>query len=247
MPLRSAATRRPRGVACLPRCGSRRTGRCRPTWRGPADSSPAAHAGARFARRSSPDVRRASFPSPPASYTCITVRRRLRGFLHRLTLQAGVVCYNSINVRDNGDAFDDSKASLGTYGGGAARRPDRAGERPRRRRCVMTETNQVLDGATLVEALRVARDRHMGHWRSFPLRLGAGDGPGIHHSARGDRPARGHDHRGERGGSVPELRVVTMATRACWCWTAKNSAALSRTGCSTPRSSSASTAAWWSR
>ena len=57
--------RRPRAAGGRPRCGSRRTGRCPPTWRGRAGSSPAARAAGRFVRRCSPDVRRASFPSPP--------------------------------------------------------------------------------------------------------------------------------------------------------------------------------------
>ena len=50
----------------------------------------------------------------------------------------------------------------------------------------MTETNEVLGGAALVEALRLGERQAHGPLAVFPLRLGApADGARLHHAARG--------------------------------------------------------------
>ena len=72
----------------------------------------------------------------------------------------------------------------------------------------MTEMNEVLGGAALVEALQIGERQAHGPLAVFPLRLGGGAGPGY--ITLGEAIARRQAVITEvsEGGSVPELSVV---------------------------------------
>jgi hypothetical protein len=72
----------------------------------------------------------------------------------------------------------------------------------------MSEKNQVLDGAKLVETLQLGERQAHGPLAVFPLRLGAGDGPGYITLREAIALRQATITEVSEGGSVPELSVV---------------------------------------